>query len=81
MRLLLWGVLVFAVVLLILHVKKIALRQAVQKPEEPQAPGGTPEAMLQCAECGMHIPASEAILVRPDIAFCSEEHRLRHSSR
>lgn len=80
MRLLLWGILVFAVVILVLHIKKIMIQQADRKPEEPQVPHDAPEAMLQCAECGMHIPASEAILGQSDLAFCSEEHRLKHFS-
>jgi uncharacterized protein len=80
MRLLLWGILVFAIVLLILHIKKIIARQASSGPESFQAPHDAPEAMLKCAECGIHVPASEAILVQSDLAFCSEEHRLKHLS-
>ena len=81
MRLLLWGIIVLAIVLLILHIKKIIVRQTGRNPEAFQRPqDAAPEAMLRCAECGVHIPASEAILVRSDLAFCSEEHRLKHFS-
>lgn len=34
-----------------------------------------PQAMLQCAHCGVHLPRAEA-LVDERGAFCSEAHRL-----
>lgn len=39
------------------------------------------ESMLQCAHCGIHIPASEAVRDAAGTAFCSEAHRLQHASR
>jgi uncharacterized protein len=39
------------------------------------------ETMLECAHCGVHVPASEAVIVRPGAAFCSSEHRALHGSR
>lgn len=36
-----------------------------------------PELMVQCAHCGVHFPASEAIS-QSDLSFCSEEHRQLH---
>lgn len=81
MRLLLFGAIVFAVVLLFLHIKKILIQQSDRDRAPPQSPvDAPPEAMIQCAQCGIHIPASEAILVQSDLAFCSEEHRLKHFS-
>jgi len=38
-----------------------------------------PELMVQCAHCGVHFPASEA-LVQAGLSFCSEEHRRLHFS-
>jgi len=35
----------------------------------------TPEAMLQCKVCGLHVPASEAVFDAGGSAFCCEEHR------
>jgi uncharacterized protein len=39
------------------------------------------EAMLQCRHCGIHIPASEAVLDSAGTAFCSESHRLLDVSK
>jgi uncharacterized protein len=33
-----------------------------------------PEAMMQCAVCGVHLPGSEAFFARGRV-FCSAEHR------
>lgn len=38
-----------------------------------------PELMVQCAHCGVHFPASEA-LSQAGMSFCSEEHRHLHFS-
>jgi uncharacterized protein len=35
---------------------------------------GTPEAMLQCRQCGVHFPASEAVSDPFGDVFCSDEH-------
>jgi uncharacterized protein len=43
------------------------------------------EPMLQCRQCGVHFPASEAMRNAVGDAFCSEEHRrvfgLEHGTR
>ncbi|WP_395825812.1 PP0621 family protein [Collimonas sp.] len=45
------------------------------------APEPTPvEAMVACAHCGMHFPASEAIADSSGAIFCSTEHRRLHAS-
>jgi uncharacterized protein len=50
------------------------------KPAQPAAkkppPPGTPQAMLACAHCGVHLPQAEAVLDTQGRAFCSEPHRL-----
>lgn len=80
MRLLLWGVIVFAIVMLLLHLKKITIQRYRQDHPNSQNPKQITEEIMQCAQCGIYIPASEAVLVQPDLAFCSEEHRLKHFS-
>lgn len=41
----------------------------------PQATGETsPEAMVRCAHCGVHLPQKEALRDAHGY-FCSEEHR------
>ena len=48
--------------------------------QPPLAVGAT-EAMLQCAECGVHFPASEAVPAIGGETFCCDEHRRRHALR
>lgn len=38
------------------------------------------EQMVQCAQCGIHLPASEAIAGPERKLFCSHEHSLQHRS-
>ena len=38
------------------------------------AAGGDGERMVDCSECGVHLPVSEAIRAR-DRYFCCEEHQ------
>ncbi len=45
---------------------------ARKKPKAVEAP---PE-MVACAHCGMHVPASEALLDAAGRPFCEEAHRL-----
>jgi uncharacterized protein len=35
-----------------------------------------PERMVDCARCGLHLPASEALLDGAGRPYCCEEHRL-----
>lgn len=37
------------------------------------------EKMVSCAQCGIHLPLSEAVLGTDTLHFCSEAHRLHHS--
>lgn len=57
------------------------LRPKPQRPSQPRPPAGASEPMLQCAECGTHFPASEAVAAPTGLVFCSQEHRLRHAPR
>ncbi|MCE4552993.1 PP0621 family protein [Pelomonas cellulosilytica] len=54
------------------------------RPHEPEArtpaPPPSPKAMLRCAECGMHLPADEALPGRGG-AFCSAAHRASFEAR
>ncbi|MEB0055393.1 PP0621 family protein [Variovorax sp. LG9.2] len=53
-------------------------REAARKtrPVPPKAPPtvGAPQAMLRCAQCGLHLPATDAI-AGPDGVYCSVAHR------
>ncbi|RZL36809.1 MAG: hypothetical protein EOP35_10200 [Rubrivivax sp.] len=58
-------------------------RSGSDAPEErrPQPPApAKPQAMLRCAECGMHLPADEALPGRGGV-FCSSAHRTGFEAR
>ncbi len=75
MKLLLWMLVVLAI-LWLLRSKKSTGSPATAgvKPDT-----GT-ETMMQCAQCGVYLPASESIMTASGTVYCSEEHRLRHAS-
>jgi len=55
------------------------------RPREPEArtpppPPAAPRAMLRCAECGLHLPADEALPGRGGV-FCSAAHRAGFEAR
>lgn len=84
MKLLLWVLVVFVVVMWVLYIKK-AQRTAnpnanPNASDKPRRARGGSEAMLRCADCGVYVPRSEAIVALNDDgpAYCSEEHRRRH---
>ena len=76
MKLLLWGGIILAVIW-ILRSKKSAAK--VDTPKPPQEPNEMAEAMLSCAHCKTHFPASEAVFDSSNMAFCSVEHRAQHA--
>lgn len=51
-------------------------------PAPPEAPTRTPqpEAMLRCAHCGVHLPASQSLPGRGGV-FCCAEHRERFEAQ
>lgn len=77
MKFLLWAGLIAAVIWVLRNKKK----------SSPAAPFSSPrpsanreiEAMLRCAHCGTHFPASEAVFDASNTAFCSSEHCQRHT--
>ncbi len=56
------------------------------RPREPEArrpaapPPARPQAMVSCAECGMHLPADEALPGKGGV-FCSAAHRSSFEAR
>ncbi len=59
-----------------------ARRGRSREPEvrTPPAPPAGPQAMLRCAECGMHLPVDEALPGKGG-AFCSAAHRASFEAR
>jgi len=76
MKLLIWAVIAFLVLAWVMRSKK-AQGHAADNLRKAQGPGRSsqPEAILQCARCGLHVPVSEAVTHAPGIVFCSDEHR------
>ena len=42
----------------------------------PKSAESTPQAMLACVHCGVHLPQAEAVQDAAGRPFCSEAHRL-----
>lgn len=74
-------VVIIVVVLLLLWLLR-GKRRADPPPSRGTA-GGTdpkPQDMVACAECGVHLPHSEALPGRGGV-FCGEAHRLEYERR
>lgn len=80
-KLLFWIVLlaVIAFVLGFKRARPVARDTRRAAPATPPAPA-VPEAMVSCAECGAHLPASDALPGRGG-QFCSVPHRAAHEAR
>ena len=74
----------YLLLLLVLAVVVLLLAAKRSRPREPQArtpaPPPPPRAMLSCAECGMHLPADEALPGKGGV-FCSAAHRTSFEAR
>ncbi|MDP2830282.1 MAG: PP0621 family protein [Sulfuricellaceae bacterium] len=53
--------------------------RSVDRDEQAPDVPASPEDMVRCARCGVHLPRSEAIL-SGDETFCCEAHRSEHQS-
>ena len=49
-------------------------------PDAPQAQPQLAEPMIRCAECGVHAPKSDSVVVAGQ-PFCSAAHAQRHGAR
>ncbi|HYD80609.1 MAG TPA: PP0621 family protein [Paucimonas sp.] len=79
MKFLLWIGLFVLVYLALRHKSRIASRDASARSNRASR-AGTTEPMLQCRQCGVHFPASEATRNALGDAFCCEEHLRVHGS-
>ena len=80
MKLLLWAVIVLVIVAWLFRSKKNSGGSSEAPPPKTGKPSHDElEPMLPCAHCGIHVPASEAVMSSSGAAFCSQEHRLGHS--
>lgn len=53
---------------------------AAAAPPAPETPDNA-EKMVGCAYCGVHLPLSESVAGSGALHYCSDEHRLQHSTR
>lgn len=73
----------YLLLLLLLGVLFFVLGARRGRPREPDSrtpPPAVPKAMLRCAECGMHLPADEALPGKGGV-FCSAAHRASFEAR
>ncbi|MFN3861796.1 MAG: PP0621 family protein [Roseateles sp.] len=63
-----------------LGVKRARPREPEARRPGPPAAPPPPRAMLRCAECGMHLPADEALPGKGGV-FCSAAHRASYEAR
>ncbi len=71
-RVLFWLVLAFVAWWLLRPRRK---RPAGEEAARAQASRAPAEAMVDCAHCGLHLPASEAVRDAQARAYCSTAHR------
>ena len=60
--------------LVLLFLLRSTLRGRRPPPARPPADAATPQAMLSCAQCGVHMPRDEALPGRGGV-FCGDAHR------
>jgi len=59
-------------VLALLWLLRRSVQRARLRPQAPQVP--EPQPMVACAQCGVHLPASDALPGRGGV-FCGADHR------
>ncbi len=77
MKYLLWAALIY-IAWRWLAAKKSANEQPVAASVPSDDAAESPEKMVGCAHCGIHLPLSEAVPGATGLHYCSEEHRTRH---
>lgn len=83
MKYLLWAVIIYLAWRWYTASKQSSSQSASSSESSRPANSGTDdtaEAMVKCAQCGIHLPYSEAVHGAGTIIFCSEEHRRLHGS-
>ncbi|WP_136413169.1 PP0621 family protein [Herbaspirillum sp. ST 5-3] len=78
MKLLLWAAIGFIVVMWLLRSNKVSSTGHASGTSSTSKKDKLIEPMVQCAHCGVYIPASESVTAASGKVFCSDEHRLKH---
>ena len=71
---------VLAVFFYVMGARRSRPRDPEARPPQPPQQPEPPQAMLRCAECGMHLPASETLPGKGGV-FCSTAHRASFEAR
>ncbi len=79
MKAVLWAAIALIVAMWLLRGKKSLPGADAAPSAQPGNRRQDAEAMVRCAHCGIHIPASESVADSSGALFCGDEHRLRHS--
>ncbi|MCK9511533.1 MAG: hypothetical protein M0R28_09930 [Pigmentiphaga sp.] len=74
-KVLFWVVIILAVLLVSRLLARQAVRRRADAPRRQRrgAPPARPQAMVQCAHCGVHLPATDAVKSQGR-NWCSPEH-------
>jgi uncharacterized protein len=70
--------LAFLVLLVVAYLLLTKRKRPTSAGEDSAARGSTdksPEKMVRCAYCGVHVPASESVSLEDGRHYCGEEHR------
>lgn len=81
MKILLWVIVGIVVVMWLLRSKKVTSAPSPEEKSEAPTDVKHGEPMLRCAQCGVHVPASEVVAGPTGAVFCSEAHRLQHARK
>ncbi|HEY5798737.1 MAG TPA: PP0621 family protein [Burkholderiaceae bacterium] len=82
MKLVFWLVLIAIVVMALRSKARAAVRNAQAQAEAQQRPAprhAEALTMVSCAQCGLYVPAPEAIQA-DGIDFCCEQHRRQYGA-
>ena len=79
MKLLVLGVIIVAIIMLLMRGKKKGGNPSDRTATSAPGDRMRVEPMVQCAQCGTHLPASEALPSPNGLTFCSEAHRKLHA--
>ena len=63
-------------VVIVVYLLLKSYRRQLPKQDEP----ASPEEMVRCVKCGVHLPKSESILAGGNF-YCSDAHRREHISK
>ena len=80
MKYLIWALLIYFVWRWYTASKKSDADQPSPEAAQSAKAANGAETMVRCAQCGVHLPASEALSGTSGAVFCSEEHRINYSS-